>query len=68
MNFIRQQGENGIEWIDQEKINKQRNVISYLVSKVGMNILSGKSIMNISLPINIFDERSLLETYINDLK
>ena len=68
MNFIRQQGENGIEWIDQEKINKQRNVISYLVSKVGMNILSGNSIMNISLPINIFDERSLLETHINDLK
>ena len=68
MNFIRQQGENGVEWIDQEKINKQRNVISYLVSKVGMNILSGNSIMNISLPINIFDERSLLETHINDLK
>lgn len=62
INFIKQTGEAGIEWINQEEIKKQRSIISYLVSKVGKNILSGKLIMDVSLPIYIFDERSLLET------
>jgi hypothetical protein len=62
INFIKQPGESGLEWINQEEIKKQRSIISYLLSKVGGNLLTGKSIMNVSLPIYIFDERSLLET------
>jgi hypothetical protein len=64
INFIKQPGESGLEWINQEEIKKQRSIISYLVSKVGVNILAGKSIMNVSLPIYIFDERSLLEVMV----
>ena len=52
----------GIEYIDQEIIKKQRGVMGYMVKKIGVNIIMGKGIMNVSLPINIFDYRSLLET------
>lgn len=37
--------------------------MSYFLKKIGSNLFSGKSIMNISLPINLFDERSLLESF-----
>jgi hypothetical protein len=55
-------GTEGLEFIDQETLNKQRGIISYMLKKVGTNLLSGKSIMNVSLPIYIFDQRSMLET------
>ena len=51
----------GLEFIDQETIRKQRGVLTYLIKKIGINLLSGKSIMNVSLPIHIFDSRSMLE-------
>lgn len=54
-------GTEGLEFIDQETLKKQRGVFSYMVKKVGANLLSGKSIMNVSLPIYIFDPRSVLE-------
>jgi hypothetical protein len=53
----------GLEFIDHDKIEKQRGVLTYMVKKIGTNILSGKSIMNVSLPIHVFDSRSLLEAY-----
>jgi len=53
----------GVEFINQEVIIKHKSVITYLIKKIGSNILSGKSIMNVSLPIFIFDQRSLLERY-----
>jgi hypothetical protein len=53
----------GVEYIDHEKIDKQRGVISYLIKKIGTHIFSGKSVMNISLPIHLFDSRSMLEAF-----
>jgi hypothetical protein len=55
-------GTEGLEFINQELLNKQRGVLSYMIKKIGSNILSGKSIMNVSMPINIFDPRTMLET------
>jgi hypothetical protein len=60
-NFIKSYGTEGIEYINQSAIKKQRGVITHLIKNIGSNILSGKSIMNVSLPINIFDPRSALE-------
>jgi hypothetical protein len=51
----------GLEFINQDLIQKQRGVIGHLIKKIGANFFQGKSIMNISLPINIFDCRSMLE-------
>jgi len=51
----------GLEFINQDMIQKQRGVLAHLIKKIGANFFKGKSIMNISLPINIFDCRSMLE-------
>ncbi len=61
MNFIKQVGANGLEFINQEEMKKQRNILTYMIKTVGSNLLNGKSIMNVSLPINISDYRSNVE-------
>lgn len=61
--FVKAPGENSLKFTDQDITEKQRGVIKHILSKVGANILSGSGIMNVSLPINIFDERSLLEVF-----
>lgn len=52
----------GLVFTDTVLLEKQRNSITYLIKKVGSNIMKGKSIMNISLPVFMFDERTLLQT------
>lgn len=52
----------GLIYIDYLTIEKQRESISYLVKKIGSHLLKGESVMNISLPVFMFDERSLCET------
>jgi hypothetical protein len=61
--FIQAPGDPALKFIDQKTIDKQRGVLKHFLSKIGSNILSGSGIMNVSLPINIFDERSLLEVF-----
>lgn len=64
VDYERKLGEAAMIFKNKETINKQRAVIGYLMKKIGMNIFKGKSIMNISLPINIFDCRSQLDLWI----
>jgi hypothetical protein len=59
--YERKLGSDGLVFINQEVIDKQRAVAGYLVKNIGLNLIKGKSIMNVSLPINIFDTRSILE-------
>ena len=61
--FIQAIGDQSLKFIEYKTIEKQRGVIKHFLNKIGTNILSGSSIMNVSLPINIFDERSLLEVF-----
>jgi len=42
---------------------KQRGVIAYMLKTAGANFFQGKSIMNISFPINISDYRSVVENF-----
>jgi hypothetical protein len=42
-------------------IDAQRRVMGYLLKRLGSNIIQGKSIMNISMPVDIFDKTSFLE-------
>jgi hypothetical protein len=44
-----------LKYTDDEYISSQRGVLFHLVKQIGLNILSGKSIMNVSLPIKIFE-------------
>lgn len=46
---------------DAELISKQRKVVFSLIKQIGSNILRGKSMMNVSMPVTIFDSTSLLE-------
>ena len=47
--------------IDQELIIKQRGVIGHILKKFSLNLLQGKSLMNISFPVQIFESRSVLQ-------
>jgi hypothetical protein len=55
--------EPGLIFLDKDIIEKQNKVISFLIKKMGSNLIKGKSIMNVSLPVNIFDKRTLLQVY-----
>lgn len=50
-----------IEFINEKAIAAQKDVIKYIFKQIGSNILKGKSIMSMSLPVDIFDNKSLLE-------
>jgi hypothetical protein len=63
LHFMKAVGNEGIEYINHEVLEKQRNVLSYMLKTMGTNLLNGKSIMNVSLPIGLFDARSTMETY-----
>ena len=62
--YIHRKGEDSFIYTKTEVIAKQRAVSSYLIKKIGSYLLKGRSIMNISLPINIFDSRTLLEQWV----
>ncbi len=51
---------------DPAEISKQRRVIFHLMKSVGTNLLHGKSLMNVSLPVSIFDTASLLQRSAGD--
>ena len=56
----------GLIYKDYDMISKQRRVIFHLVKSMGSNLLKGKSIMNVSLPVTIFDKESLLQRTASD--
>lgn len=52
-----------MKYVNQGKLDMQKEVFKYLLKKMGTNILTGKSIMSISLPVYIFEKRSNLERH-----
>lgn len=40
----------------------QKDIIKMIIKQLGSNIMSGKSVMNMSLPVEIFDRRTILES------
>lgn len=53
--------EGGLSYHNKKNVDNQKKVAGYLLKKIGKNLLTGKSIMNISMPIDIFDTTSFLE-------
>jgi hypothetical protein len=37
--------------MDQVKLKEQKNVIKYILKQISTNVMAGKSIMNMSLPV-----------------
>ena len=42
-------------------MNNQKKVLGYIVKKMGSNLLKGKGILSISLPVDVFSMESNLE-------
>ena len=59
--FDRKKGGESFLFSNKELITKQNRILKYILSTIGSNLLSGTSVMNISLPVNIFDKRTVLE-------
>lgn len=53
----------GLNYIDEEKMNEQKKVLTFIIKRIGKNILSGKGILNISLPVDIFCRESNIERF-----
>ena len=46
---------------DEDVVKRQRGVLGHMVKQLGSNLIHGKSIIDISLPIKIFEEKSFIE-------
>ncbi|KAL3657352.1 hypothetical protein V7S43_017671 [Phytophthora oleae] len=55
----------GVVFQDREALKKQQGVFKEVMVQVGSQLLSGKLAVRISLPIRIFEPRSLLERVAN---
>jgi len=51
----------GMSFLDEKELAKQKGVISHVIRGFGQAILSGSSVVNITLPIRVFEPRSFLQ-------
>ena len=51
----------GLVYTEKSVISRQRKAALYMVKKVGAHFLKGQSIMNVSLPVTIFQKMSLIK-------
>lgn len=51
----------GLLFSNREMLAAQGKVLGFLIKKLGSNLLQGKSVINISLPVDLFDTKSFLE-------
>lgn len=58
----------GLVYLNEKEKKKIEEGIKYLLKKIGANILKGQSIMNISLPVFLFDPRSMHEVFCYELR
>ena len=58
----------GLLYINEEGKNIGYRAIKYLVSKFTKNILENKSVLNISLPVFMFDKRTLQTAFAHEQK
>lgn len=51
----------GLWWTDEAELRKQRSVAVTVLKQLGSNILEGKDLTKIALPVYLFEPRSFLE-------
>ena len=51
-------------FIHKKKIEDQKGVLKFVLSKIAKNLLSGQSITQISLPVDIFGAESNLQRFL----
>lgn len=65
MEHFKQNKRGGLVFQDREALKNQQGVFKEVMMQVGSQLLSGKLAVRISLPIRIFEPRSLLERVAN---
>lgn len=60
-NYMKEPGGEGLELIDKESIDKTNKVLNFMIKSLGKTFLAGREITSIALPVNINDERTMLE-------
>ncbi len=43
-----------LKFIDQELLDSQKETLRFVLRQIGANLISGKSLLNVSLPVDIF--------------
>jgi hypothetical protein len=56
-----------LKFLDPELLESQKDIFRFVLRQIGGNILTGKSILNVSLPVAVFEPRSALERYAAEL-
>jgi len=56
--------EGGMIFINEKKIEDQKGVLKFVLTKIAKNLLSGQSILNISLPVDIFSPESNIQRFL----
>ena len=59
--------EGGFFFIHKKKIEDQKGVLKFVLGKIAKNLVSGQSITNISLPVDIFLPESNLERFVHGM-
>ena len=52
---------NELIFVNKDLIEGQKDSLKWVIKQIGANLISGKSVLNVSLPVDIFESRSLLE-------
>ena len=66
IDYVSQPEKPGLLYKNEEAKKKIYKTAKYLVAKMGKNILTGKFILNVSLPIFIFDKRTLHQAFCHE--
>lgn len=62
--WIHDDKEGGMIFINKKKIEDQKGVLKFVLTKIAKNILSGQSILSISLPVDIFAAESNIQRFL----
>lgn len=60
-NYIKELGGDGMEMINQQILENQNRVFSYMVSQLGKNFMKGKNLLRIPMPLYVNDKRTALQ-------
>lgn len=68
IDYVNSPEKSGLFYINEEEKTKIYRTIKFLIAKFGKNLLEGKSIINISFPIFLYDKRTYLQVFAYELK
>ena len=55
----------GLVWKDYTQISRQRKIVFNLLKQIGVNLMKGRSIMTVSLPVTIMEPMTMLQRLAN---